>query len=121
LGKYIPVSEITPEYIVVLITASNDGEAASIAKAIVEERLAACANIVRDIRSIYRWQGNIEDDNEALLVVKTRYGLFRQLVERVKQLHSYDVPEIIALPIIDGSADYLNWIQESTVDKTTGR
>ncbi len=109
------------EYIVVLITAPNADEAAAIAKAIVDEHLAACVNLVRDIRSIYRWQGKIEDDSEVLLVVKTRYGLFRRLAERVKQLHSYDVPEIIALPIIDGHEDYLNWIQESTDDKATGR
>jgi periplasmic divalent cation tolerance protein len=102
------------ETIVVYITAPNEDEAARIAKAIVEERLAGCINIVKGIRSIYNWQGKIEDDAEVLMIVKTQRHLFEPLKRRVKELHSYTVPEIIALPIIEGSEDYLNWLKEVT-------
>ncbi len=102
------------EFIVVLITAPDGEEAVKIAKAVVESRLAACVNILNNIRSVYRWQGKIEDDNEVLLIVKTRRALFESLVESVKGLHSYDVPEIIALPLIEGSGDYLKWLKEET-------
>jgi periplasmic divalent cation tolerance protein len=102
------------EAIVVYITAPNEDEAARIAKAIVEERLAGCVNIVKGIRSIYSWQGKIEDDAEVLMIAKTQRHLFEPLKRRVKELHSYTVPEIIALPIIEGSEDYLNWLKEVT-------
>jgi periplasmic divalent cation tolerance protein len=106
--------EQTEKEIVIFITAPNEDEAASIARSLVEARLAACANIVRNIRSIYTWQGSIQDDNEVLMMVKTRKSLFSKVSVKVRELHSYDVPEIIALPIIDGSPDYLNWLKEST-------
>jgi len=100
--------------IVVYVTAPNEDEAAGIAKALVEAKLAACVNIINSIRSIYSWQGNIEDDSEVLMIIKTRKQLFDSLTVEVKKLHSYDVPEIIALPISLGSEDYLGWIREST-------
>jgi periplasmic divalent cation tolerance protein len=100
--------------IVVFITASSEDEAANIAQTLVESKLAACVNIIRNVRSIYRWQGNIEDNAEVLMVVKTRKQHCSSLKEKVKELHSYDVPEVIALPIIEGSKDYLKWLQEST-------
>lgn len=100
--------------IVVYITSPNEEEAAKIARTIVEERLAGCVNIIKGIRSIYRWQGNIEDDSEVLMIVKTQGHLFKGLKERVKELHSYTVPEIIALPIVEGSEDYINWLKEAT-------
>lgn len=100
--------------IVVLITAPSAEEAAKIAKALVEERLAACANIVRDIRSVFRWEGKIEDDSEVLIVLKTREALFGDLEKRVRELHSYSVPEVIALPIVKGSEAYLKWLEEET-------
>jgi len=106
--------EQTENEIVIFITAPNEDEAARIARSLVEARLAACANIVRNIRSIYTWQGKIQDDSEVLMIVKTRKGLFSAVSGKVKELHSYDVPEIIALPIMDGSPDYLNWLKEST-------
>lgn len=102
------------EEIVVFITASDEDEAAKIAKALVEARLAGCVNIIKDIRSIYSWQGKIEDEKEVLMVVKTQKPLFGPLTEKVKELHSYAVPEIIALPIIHGSEDYLKWLKEVT-------
>ncbi len=102
------------EAIVVYITAPNEDEAAKIAKALVEERLAGCVNIVKGIRSIYRWQGRIEDDSEVLMIAKTQRHLFESLKRRVKELHSYTVSEIIAMPVIEGSEDYLNWLKEVT-------
>lgn len=102
------------EAIVVYITAPNEDEAARIAKTIVQERLAACVNIVKGIRSIYNWQGKIEDDSEVLMIVKTQRHLFELLKRRVKELHSYTVPEIIALSVIEGSEDYLNWLKKAT-------
>jgi periplasmic divalent cation tolerance protein len=100
--------------IVVFITASNEDEAAKISRALVEARLAACVNIVKDIRSIYSWQGKIEDEKEVLMILKTQKFLLDSLVKKVKELHSYTVPEIIALPIADGSAEYLKWLREVT-------
>ena len=103
------------EYIVVLITAQKEDEAVEIAREIVEGRLAACVNIVRGVRSLYRWQGKTEDEEEVLMVAKTRRALFADLTKRVKELHRYSVPEIIALPIVEGSEDYLEWLGEETV------
>jgi len=100
--------------IVIYITAPDEDEAARIARALVEARLAACVNILRNVRSIYTWQGNIEDDSEVLMVVKTKRNLFDTLSAKVKELHSYDVPEIIALPVVEGSEEYLKWLREST-------
>jgi periplasmic divalent cation tolerance protein len=98
------------EHYVVLITASDREEAARIATALVGEGLAKCVNIVPDIRSIYLWQGKLEDGPESLLVAKTKKSGFHALLKRVKELHSYNVPEIIALPIVEGSEDYLKWL-----------
>lgn len=103
------------EHVVVFITAPNAEEAAKIAKTLVDERLAACGNITQEIRSIYRWQGKVCDDKEVLLISKTRRDLFDRLAARVKELHSYEVPEIIAMPIVAGSDSYLKWIDEQTV------
>lgn len=102
------------EALVVYITAPNGEEAARIARSLVEEKLAGCVNIVPGIRSIYSWQGKIEDEAEVLMIVKTRIKLFSRLQERVKELHSYTVPEIIALPIVEGSQEYIDWLREAT-------
>jgi len=101
--------------IVVLITTPSKDEAERIARHLIENRLAACVNIVPSVRSLYRWEGNICDETESLLIVKTQADRFDQLSREVKAHHRYTVPEIIALPIVQGSPDYLNWIQESTV------
>lgn len=100
--------------IVIFITASNEDEAAKIARALVGERLAGCVNIIKNIRSIYSWQGNVEDEEEVLMIAKTQRSLFENLLRKVKELHSYTVPEIIAIPIIEGSEDYLKWLKEVT-------
>lgn len=102
------------EKLVVFITAPNEEEAAKIGRALVEERLAACANIIPSVRSIYRWKGEVCDDSECLLVIKTLWDRFGELERRVKELHSYEVPEIIALKIVNGSQEYLDWVEESS-------
>ncbi|HMK60537.1 MAG TPA: divalent-cation tolerance protein CutA [Dissulfurispiraceae bacterium] len=100
--------------LVVLLTAPSEEEAARIAGILVAERLAGCVNIIRDIRSIYFWQGKIEDEKEVLMIAKTRRQLFQSLAARVKELHSYTVPEVIAMPVTLGSEEYLNWLKETT-------
>jgi periplasmic divalent cation tolerance protein len=100
--------------IVVLITASSMDEAAKLARSLVESKLAGCVNIIKDVRSIYAWKGKVEDESEVLMIAKTQKALFNDLIKKVKELHSYTVPEIIALPIIDGSEEYLKWLREVT-------
>ncbi len=100
--------------IVVLVTCGSEEEALKIANALVEEHLAACVNLVAPIRSIYRWEGKIWDEKEWLLIIKTQRQRFEELEKKVKSLHSYSVPEIISLPITEGSSAYLNWIRENT-------
>ena len=100
--------------IVVLMTAPNEAEAESISRAVVEAGLAGCVNIIKDIRSIYKWEGKIEDDKEVLMIAKTVKRQFKALAKKVKEIHSYSVPEIIALPVVDGSEDYLKWLKDTT-------
>lgn len=102
------------EYIIVLITAPDEEEAARLSRTIVGERLAGCVNIIRSIRSIYRWQGQMEDGQEVLMIIKTKRALFERLQKRISDLHSYSVPEIIALPLVGGSEQYLNWLGQET-------
>jgi len=99
---------------VVLITVPTEEKAREIARTLVEEGLAACVNIVSGLTSIYRWQGQVVEDKELLLIVKTTTFRFPALRERVQGLHPYTVPEIIALPIAEGHKDYLDWLREST-------
>ena len=101
-------------FITVFVTAANADDAARIARVLVEERLAACGNVIGPIRSIYRWQGEVHDEPEVMLVLKTRAELFENLRGRVVELHPYDVPEIIALPLEAGHGPYLDWILENT-------
>lgn len=99
---------------VVLITASGEEEAARIGKELLEARLAACVNIIPSVRSLYWWEGSIQDDHEVLMIAKTRKDLFSSLREKVKELHSYTVPEVLALPVADGFDKYLFWVREET-------
>ncbi len=101
-------------YVVIYITTGSIDEAKTIGRALVEEKLAACSNIISPIQSIYSWQGEICNDKEALMILKSRKKLFKKIVKRVEELHSYDVPEIIAMPIIEGSRKYLSWIDDET-------
>jgi periplasmic divalent cation tolerance protein len=102
------------DHVVVLVTAASADEAAALGRTLVEERLVACANVVGPIRSIYRWQGAVEDATEHLLLLKARADDVDALAARVRALHSYDVPEVIALPIVAGSTAYLAWLAEAT-------
>lgn len=101
-------------YIIVFVTCSSAEEAEKIASTLVERRLAACGNIVPEIRSIFWWKESLEQEQEVLLILKSRTELFSQIEEAVASLHSYEVPEIIAIPIAAGSDAYLNWIEHET-------
>ena len=100
--------------IVVMVTAASEQQASRIGRALVRAELAACVNIVPRVRSIFRWEGKVSEEREALLIMKSRADLFSRLAAEVKRLHSYQVPEVIAFPIVRGAADYLAWIQKST-------
>jgi len=99
-------------YIVVFVTVSSAAEGEKLANALVEGRLAACVNRLSPVQSTYWWQGKVERGEEQLLVIKTREDLFDRLKAKVQELHSYTVPEVIALPILKGSESYLNWMEE---------
>lgn len=101
-------------YVVIFITVANEKEGNTITKALILNKLAACVNIVPQIKSIYWWKGKVETSNEKLLIIKTRKSLVVKLIKAVKKLHSYTVPEIIAIPIVAGNKDYLKWINDST-------
>lgn len=100
------------EFLLVYITASGQN-AQDLAGALVSENLAACVNRIPGIESTYTWEGRVEHDAEDLLIVKTRADLFDRLKERVQEIHGYDVPEIIAVPIVEGSESYLEWMGAS--------
>ena len=97
-------------YIVVLVTAKDTEEAHDIADALIDQRLAACVNIAADIDSHYWWRGKVESAEESLLIIKSREVLLPKIIEAVKKIHGYEVPEIIALPVVGGDKDYLAWI-----------
>jgi periplasmic divalent cation tolerance protein len=96
--------------IVVLSTCGSEQQAERVAKELVERQLAACVNIVPGVRSIYRWKGQIEDGTEWLLLIKSRRDLFDALRSALQKVHSYEVPEVIALPVVDGHQSYLAWL-----------
>jgi periplasmic divalent cation tolerance protein len=103
------------QFIVVLITAPSQDVGVQIANVLIEGKLAACVNTIAPITSLFRWEGKVSDDEEVLLLVKSRASLFEsRLVPAVLEVHPYEVPEIIALPILMGSQGYLNWITEET-------
>ena len=97
--------------IVVLSTCDSQEQAARMARHLVEQRLAACVNILSKVRSIYRWNEKVEDSDEWMLVIKSRRDLFLALRTEIEKMHSYEVPEIIALPVVDGSQAYLGWLE----------
>jgi periplasmic divalent cation tolerance protein len=100
---------------VILVTANSEGSAVKISKHLVENRLAACASIVPKIRSFYIWEDEVCDDEEYLLIIKTRGDLFERVRDAIVEIHDYDVPEIISLPIVGGIDSYLDWINDVTV------
>jgi periplasmic divalent cation tolerance protein len=97
--------------IVVFSMASSAEEADKIARTLVEDRLAACVNVIAGARSTYRWKGAVESSAEWLLIIKSSRELFDRVRTRLEQAHSYEVPEVVALPVIDGSRNYLNWME----------
>lgn len=100
--------------VLVYVTAKDEAEAKMIAGTAVKERLAACANILGGIESVYRWQGRLCEDRETAMILKTSAERKPELVERIKQLHSYECPCVVCLPIADGNTDFLNWIAAET-------
>lgn len=107
-------------FIVVYVTAGGAEEAEKLAQTLVSEKLAACVNRIKSVRSVYRWQGKVEQSDEELLIIKTRKEQFGALEKRVRALHSYSVPEIIALPIVAGSAGYLAWLRDQVAGEPAG-
>ncbi len=100
-------------YIVIFVTASNKKEAGNIARGLLKNKLAACVNIIENVNSLFWWQGKIDQADEVLLIIKSKKSKLAAVIKLVKSMHSYDVPEIIALPIIGGDKIYLKWIDES--------
>ncbi len=102
--------------VMVYITAGDKQEAEKVGKALVESKTAACVNIVEGMQSMFWWNGGVEKDNEVVVVAKTKVGLVSELTEAVKSVHSYDCPCVVAVPVIDGNPEFLQWIQEETKD-----
>ena len=98
-------------FMIVIMTAPNKQEAANIVRALLEERLIACANILDSVNSFFWWKGKIEEEKEVLVIMKSQKNLFKKLSKTVTELHSYDVPEILALPIVESSSAYLDWMK----------
>ena len=101
------------DYVAIFITTGSADEARQVARALLEQRKVACVNIVPGIDSLFWWEGEVDSARENLLIAKTKASLLPEVIKLVKETHSYDVPEIIALPIIGGNQDYLDWIEKS--------
>ncbi len=102
------------EALVVLVTCPDRGAAEGLAGALVQEHLVACGNVLGEVSSFFFWDGEVQSDSEHLLILKTTEDRFEEVKERIQELHSYDVPEIIALPVARGNREYLDWIEETT-------
>lgn len=102
--------------VVILITASIDEEAEKIANRLLTQRKAACVNIIPKVRSLFWWKGELDSADEAVLIVKSKASLVDEIVSLVKEAHSYEVPEVIALPLIGGNPDYLSWMSDELAD-----
>jgi len=107
--------------IVVLSTSASVGEANRIARELVEKRLAACVNLVSGVRSVYRWKNEVEESEEVLLVIKTSRALFDQVRVEIEKLHSYERPEVIALQVVQGADQYLDWMSRELVKAPAGQ
>jgi periplasmic divalent cation tolerance protein len=102
---------LATDFIVVLVTTKDKVEAEKISRTLLSEKLIACANIISPVNSCFSWLGKIDHADECLVIMKTRSDLFGELAARVRALHSYEVPEVLALPILDGSGAYLDWMR----------
>lgn len=100
--------------IVVFVTTGSADEARKIGRTLVEEGLAACCNVIQPVESIFKWQGKLNIETEGLMIIKTQEGLFKAVESKVKQIHSYEEPEIIAMPVTQGSESYINWVLRET-------
>ena len=105
---------MSAEYVVVLTTLPGDADAQSFARALVDDRLAACVNVLASMESLYRWEGKVERETERQIIIKTSRDRLAALWDRVRETHPYEVPEFIVLQIVDGNEAYLRWIGEST-------
>lgn len=109
------------DVVVIYSTCPDAQTATTIGRALVEDRLAACVNILPDMRSIYRWDGAISEDREVVLIAKSQRGLVQEVTVRIRALHPFDTPAVVALDVIDGSADYLTWVlAETKVSRSPG-
>jgi periplasmic divalent cation tolerance protein len=99
----------------IYITAGDIEKAGVIGKVLVSERLAACVNIIDNIRSMYWWQGEIQDEREVIVIAKTKESLVPEVIEKVKSIHSYDCPCVVSLPIVDGNKEFLEWVENETM------
>jgi periplasmic divalent cation tolerance protein len=113
MGNPLFVGGIVTDKVVIYVTAASQDECKKIARHLVESRLAACVNISQAIESVYRWEGQIAEEREFLLSIKSTRELFPEIKTEISKIHSYQTPEIICLPIIDGSRNYLQWISDS--------
>lgn len=112
------MSAANERFLIVMTTAGSDVQAREIAKGLVERRLAACVSIVARACSVYRWKGAIEEEDEKLLIIKTAQSRFDRLREAIRELHSYEVPEILALPVETGDPEYLDWLRSCVVEES---
>ena len=110
----MPDTKFSPDYVLVLTTLPNDADGGAFARALVNDRLAACVNLLPLMESVYRWEGRVERDSERQVIIKTTMERTAALWERVRELHPYEVPEFVVVPILDGNEAYLRWIGEST-------
>ena len=108
------MEQVPEDFAVIMTTVGSREEADGIARALVEKRLSACTAVVPGIRSFYRWEGNINEDDEFLLLIKTRKGLFDQLSKAIRSIHSYECPEILMIPLTGGDPSYLSWLAGET-------
>ncbi len=99
-----------PQFLIVLVTTKDKAEADKISQTLLYEKLIGCANIINPVSSCFTWEGKINRAEECLVIMKSRIDLFKELSTRICSLHSYEVPEVLALPVVDGSTDYLNWM-----------
>ena len=105
--------------VVIFVTAASSGEGKKIARHLVETRLAACVNILQPMESVYRWEGKIAEEREFLLIIKSTGELFPEIKAEISKIHSYHTPEVICLPVIDGSRNYLQWVSDSVKPAAT--
>ena len=104
----------SPDYVIALTTLPADADVEAFGKALVEDRLAACVNVLPEMTSIYRWEGKVEKAAERQVIIKTTAARLADLRDRIRELHTYDVPEFVVVPIVGGSDEYLRWVGEST-------